>query len=276
MNFTYCSVRAASLQVAEAACGRYRSAPCALGIRSLFMIFPTSNPATQSFREGLRDLLPPTPGIFAWGLVTGVAMAKSGLTLAQCLSMTFLSYAGSAQLATLPLILAHAPFWLMLITATIVNLRFVVYAAGLRDLFRHLPMWRRASYGYLVGDITFAVYMTRLARTPAVTDRSAYYLGAALMNWFGWQLGSCIGIVAAAWIPTAWGLELAGTLALVALLVPLCAQRPALAGIITAGLISLLAHHLPLKLGMLCGTLAGIAVALLVDMQLRRCSASAA
>lgn len=230
---------------------------------------PTSTPASRSFQEGMRDILPPTPGVFAWGLVTGVAMAKSGLTLTQCLAMTLLSYAGSAQLATLPLIAANAPFWLMLITATIVNLRFVVYVAGLRDMLQPRPALQRAALGYLVGDVTFVIYMNRLSRSPEVADRIAYYLGAAVMNWLAWQVGSCIGIFTAAWIPASWGLELAGTLALVALLVPLCAQRPALAGIVVAGTVALLAHALPLKLGMLCGTLAGIAVALALDQRLR-------
>lgn len=229
-----------------------------------------STPSAQSFREGMRDILPPSPGVFAWGLVTGVAMAKSSLTLTQCLAMTFLSYAGSAQLATLPLIAARAPFWLMLITATIVNLRFVVYVAGLRDMLQPRRAWQRAALGYMVGDVTFAIYMNRLARQPEVADRAAYYLGAAIVNWLAWQVGSCIGIFSASWIPASWGLELAGTLALVALLVPLCAQHPALAGMLVAGTVALLAHALPLKLGLLCGTLAGIAVALLLDQQLRR------
>ena len=33
------------------------------------------------FRRGARDMLDFAPGIAAWGLVTGVAMAKSGLSL---------------------------------------------------------------------------------------------------------------------------------------------------------------------------------------------------
>jgi predicted branched-subunit amino acid permease len=214
-------------------------------------------------------MLSPGFGVFAWGLVTGVAMAKSGLTLPQSVVMTLASYAGSAQLATLPLIAAHAPFWLMLITATIVNLRFVVYVAGLRSMLQHRPVWQRGALGYLVGDVTFVLYMSRLTRPPEIADRVAYYLGAASMNWAFWQIGSLAGIFSAAWIPAAWGLELAGTLALVALLVPLCAQRPALAGIVTASIVAVLAHALPLKLGMLCGTFAGIATAMLVDA--RRC-----
>ena len=83
-------------------------------------------------------------------------------------------------------------------------------------------------------------------------------------------MSSLIGIFAASVIPASWGLELAGTLALVALLVPLCRQWPALAGALAAALVAVLAHSLPLRLGLLCGVVVGIAVALLVDQQLQR------
>ena len=37
-----------------------------------------------------------------WGLVTGVAMVKSGLTESIAIAMTLLAYAGSAQLTSMP------------------------------------------------------------------------------------------------------------------------------------------------------------------------------
>ena len=224
---------------------------------------------TTAFLEGARDLFAPAPGVLAWGLVTGVAMIKSGLTLNETLVMTLTAYAGSAQLAVLPLIAAGAPFWLMLATATIVNLRFVVYVAALRDLFKARPIWQRALLGYLVGDIVFVVYASRMLRDPTPANRVAYYAGAALANWSFWQIGSVSGIFAASWIPAAWGLDLAGSLALIALLVPLCAQRPALAGVVVAAIVAVFAHALPLKLGVLCGALAGIGAAILVDARTR-------
>ena len=53
----------------------------------------------DAFWRGVRELLPAGPGVFAWGLVTGVAMVKSGLTVTQSVGLTLLAYAGSAQLA---------------------------------------------------------------------------------------------------------------------------------------------------------------------------------
>ncbi len=219
--------------------------------------------------RGARELLPLSPGIFAWGLVTGVAMVKSGLSTLDATILSLLAYAGSAQLAAMPLIATLAPLWLVLLTAIIVNLRFVVYTALLRPHFTHLSAGRRLWLGYIVGDIMFVRFTSLLQQEPNHPHKVAYYTGGALANWAIWQVSSLIGIFAASAIPASWGLELAGTLALVALLVPLCRQWPALAGAVTAAVVAVLAHSLPLRLGLLCGVIVGIAVALAVDHRSR-------
>lgn len=58
----------------------------------------------------------------------GMAMVKSHLSLPQALCMSLLVFAGSAQLAALPLIATHAPIWVIFVTALVVNLRFLVFA----------------------------------------------------------------------------------------------------------------------------------------------------
>jgi len=213
----------------------------------------------------VRELLPATPGVFAWGLVTGVAMVKSGLTIPQATGFSLLAYAGSAQLAALPLIAGAAPVWVVGFTALIVNLRFLVYAAYTRGGFAHLSAGRRALLGYLVGDVMFVRYVALLTLEPKYPQRVAYYAGGAIANWVAWQVASILGIFGADVIPTDWGLELAGTLALVALVVPLCAQRPALAGVLVASAVAVLARGLPLRLGLLLAVLTGMTAALAVE-----------
>jgi predicted branched-subunit amino acid permease len=219
----------------------------------------------DAFRRGVRELLPAAPGVFAWGLVTGVAMVKSGLTIPQATGLSLLAYAGSAQLAALPLIAGAAPVWVVGFTALVVNLRFLVYAAYTRSGFAHLPAGRRALLGYLVGDVMFVRYVALLTLEPKYPHRVAYYLGGGIANWFAWQVASILGIFGADVIPTDWGLELAGTLALVALVVPLCAQRPALAGVVVASVVAVAARGLPLRLGLLLAVITGMAAALAVE-----------
>ena len=111
----------------------------------------------------------------------------------------------------------------------------------------------------------FVRYVALLTLEPAYPQRVAYYVGGAVCNWIVWQVASIFGIFGAEVIPADWGLELAGTLALVALVVPLCAQRPALAGVVVAGTVAVAAHALPLRLGLLLAVVAGMGAALWVE-----------
>ena len=63
------------------------------------MFFQQANFRHPEFRVGMRDFQRLAPGIAAWGLMTGVAMVKSGLGVVESLLMAVLVFAGSAQLA---------------------------------------------------------------------------------------------------------------------------------------------------------------------------------
>ena len=120
--------------------------------------------------DGLRALLPQAPGIAAWGMMTGVAMVKSGLSVFEAVAMTIFVFAGSAQLAATPLIVAGAPIWVILATAFCVNLRFVVFSLHLREYLMHLPWAKRMWHGYLTGDITYVLFVRQYQharKTPA-------------------------------------------------------------------------------------------------------------
>ena len=51
------------------------------------------------FVRGARDMTATALGIAAWGLLTGIAMANSGLPLPLGILMSLIVFAGSAQLA---------------------------------------------------------------------------------------------------------------------------------------------------------------------------------
>ncbi|RYY67372.1 MAG: branched-chain amino acid ABC transporter permease, partial [Comamonadaceae bacterium] len=108
-----------------------------------------------AFRTGMREMSPQAPGIAAWGLMTGVAMVKSGLSLTESGLMALLVFAGSSQLAAMPLLIAGAPAWVILATGFCVNLRFVVFSLHLRPYMLHMPLWRRLTHGYLTADLTY-------------------------------------------------------------------------------------------------------------------------
>lgn len=218
-----------------------------------------------AFRRGLVDMAPVAPAVAAWALVTGVAMAQSGLALSESVGLSLIAYAGSAQLAALPLLVAGAPPAVSVLTALMVNLRFVIYSAAIAPSLRALPLRRRLALGYLLGDISFVVYMRHEAKWHHPSLRAWYFLGVGLAMFAVWHAGSLLGLLAAAAIPREWGLEFAGLLALLALWVPTLASRPTLAGSAVAAVLSVALDRLPLRSGLVIAILAGIAVAIAAD-----------
>jgi predicted branched-subunit amino acid permease len=223
-----------------------------------------------SWRAGLKDGMPPLFGIAAWGLVVGVAMVKSGLTVMQALGMTLVVFAGSAQLAALPLIAAAAPIWVIFVTSVVVNLRFVIFAALMAPHFARLPLLRRFFYGYGTGDLTTALYLQRFPSEKPEEGKLSYLRGLLYPNWIAWQAGSIAGIFLGSAVPSEWGLGFAGTLAIVCLAVPMVATRPALVGALVAGVTAVLAHALPYKLGLLAGVVVGMVTAMVVEGRLEQ------
>jgi predicted branched-subunit amino acid permease len=143
-----------------------------------------------SFREGMKAASPVAPGIGAWGLMTGVAMVKSGMSVVEALAMTLLVYAGSAQLAAIPLIVAGAPAWVIWATGFCVNLRFVVFSLHLRSYLMHLPRWRRLVNGFLTADLSYAVFIARFPEPAAQPQerlaQESYLAGNYFVTWCAW------------------------------------------------------------------------------------------
>jgi len=219
-----------------------------------------------AFREAVRTAAPTWPGIFAWGMVVGLAMTKSGLTVWQALGMTLLVYAGSAQLAVLPLIAAGAQLWLIFFTALVVNLRFLIFSAVFAPHFMHLERKRKLLYGYLCADLAMAFFPRRFPESAGpATGKAGYFTGIVYPNWMAWQSGSVVGIVLATRIPDSWGMAFAGSLAMLGVLIPLIVNSAALTGVVVASLAAVLGADLPYRLGLVLATVLGMVAAMLAD-----------
>ncbi len=224
------------------------------------------------FRHGARDLLAVAPGFAAWGLMTGVAMVKSGMSGFEAVLMTVLVYAGSAQLAAIPLIVAGAPVWVILAAAFCVNLRFVVFSAHLRSYLMHLPRLERMLTGFLTTDLTYVMFVRRFpvpGEDPAQRlAQQAYLAGNCCVGWTNWVASSLIGVALANFIPTSWGLGFAGILALLVITCSMATSRLRVVAAVVAGAVAVLAYALPLKLNILAAIAAAVAVSLLLEKPL--------
>lgn len=217
------------------------------------------------FRQGARDALPMAIGIAAWGMVAGVAMGKTGMGPALAIFMSLLAYAGSAQIAALPLIVGDAPVWVVWATTLCVCLRFMVFGFHYRPFFAHLPRRQRVGLGYLMGDSNFAIFFRRFPERIDGEDHVGYYLGSALLTYGVWQASVITGIVAGEGVPASWGLGFAGTMALLALT---CAQLRDPATWVAAAVAAcaaVAAYALPLKLNIVVAIAAAVAVGVIAE-----------
>lgn len=212
-------------------------------------------------------MVPLSLAITVWGLVTGVAMVNSGMPVWLGILMTLTVYAGSAQLAALPLLAIGTPLPIVWVTALVVNLRFVIFAASSRAAFTGLPFRQRVLAGYVNGDLGFALFSLRFADD---TERGnpqqwGYFYGVAATNWVVWEISSIAGLLLGGLAPTEWGLELAAYLALLAVLVPLAVKVPAMVGVAVSVVLSLLTVSWPMRSGLLVAVLGGVAVAMAAE-----------
>jgi len=237
----------------------------------VILFFKKAHRARPEFMEGVRDQASVALGISAWGLMTGVAMVKSGMSVAEAVLMTFIVYAGSAQLAAVPMIAAGAPLWVILVAAFCVNLRFVVFSAHLRHYLMHLPRWERLTTGYVTGDLSYVFFARRYphpGQTPeAIAQQEAFLMGNCAVNYGAWMTTSLLGIALANAIPAEWGLGFAGILALLGVTCSLATSRLRMVSAGVAGAAAVVAWALPLKLNIVVAIACAVALCLLIEQQ---------
>jgi predicted branched-subunit amino acid permease len=227
----------------------------------------------QSLVDGLKEMSRSSVTILTWGFVTGIAMAKSTLTLHQALAMNILVYSGTSQLAALPLIAVGLPIWMILITSFMVNLRFVIFSLGLQAHFSYLSTWRRIFLGYCTADFSYLLYVKRYPKPQTQRELHAdqehlrlhWMMGMQFGNWALWQVGSIIGILLASQIPNNWGLEFAGAIALLVIVVPMLDRSPARWAALTAAVVAVASYGIPFRLNILLAIVAALIVGMMMD-----------
>ena len=230
--------------------------------------------ATQAFLQGLRALLPLTPGVIPFGLVTGVMAVELGLSPATAMGMTLLFYSGSAQMVALQLLSNGVLPVAIVATALIINLRFIMYSASLAPHFHGLPRRWTWPLCYLLSDQAYALCTLKFDSGELGRYAHHYYAGTALGMWLAWQLSVLAGVYLGASIPESWSLSFAIPLSFLALLVPGIRDRATLGAAVVGGVIAVLAVDMPYNLGLVSAAVGGIVAGLVIETRNARARAN--
>ncbi|MFD1645025.1 AzlC family ABC transporter permease [Haloarchaeobius litoreus] len=205
-------------------------------------------------------------GVVPFGLITGISAIEAGFDAVQTVAMSVLVFAGASQLALIELVGDGAPVAVVVATAAVVNLRYLMYSASIAPYFRDFsPPWKWLS-AYALTDQSYAVAVTSFRDDePSKHRRRWYYLGAAFALWGVWVVSTAVGVVIGGSVPPGLSLEFAVPLTFLALLVPSLKDRlSGLVGVIAGG-VAIPAAALPLDLGLVAAALIGLTVGVLVD-----------
>ena len=220
----------------------------------------------REFLAGIKAELPILLGVIPFGMIYGVLALDAGISPAASQAMSSIIFAGSAQFIFTQLYAGGVPALVLIATGVVVNLRHALYSASIAPYLKHLPVRWKWLLAYLLTDEAYAVAIThyRTADDPAdhnsFGNKHWFTLGAGLALWTTWQLSTAAGIFLGAQIPPSWSLDFAVALTFIALVVPALKDRADVVAAITAGVVSILAFGIPLKLGLLVAALSGILV----------------
>jgi predicted branched-subunit amino acid permease len=218
-------------------------------------------------RAALRDLAPVSVGLAPFALLIGVTGVHSGVGGGTGVLSSAVLLGGSAQLTGLTMLADGAAPLALVAAVTLVNARFLLYAAALEPAFRTQPRWFRWIGPQFVVDPTYAM----VTRRSGITDLAdpgrfrRYWLTAGVGLAVVWVGLTVLGVVLAPVLPRSAALDVAAPAMFLAVLVPQLRARPARAGASAAAVVAVVAAPLPDGLGLLCGIAAGVVAATLTD-----------
>jgi len=213
--------------------------------------------ARTEFIAGVRDFVPLIMGIVPFGLICGAAALAAGLTPWQAFSMNWIIFTGSAQIITSQLYGSGAPLLVIIATATIMNLRFMIYATSIGPSLRTLNRKWQVLLAYMMTDQAYALGLMRYMEKGDPRHRHWYLFGVSFAIWLIWQLAGLGGILVGSLIPSGWSMDFILPLTFIAVVVPVI-TKPAMLHAALAGGIASVALDLPLKLNLIAATGIGI------------------
>jgi predicted branched-subunit amino acid permease len=218
-----------------------------------------------AFFEGVRDMAPMMLGVIPFGMVCGVGAIAAGASPIAALAMSMIMFSGAAQIVATQLLVAGAPFAVILLSCLVVSLRLLMYSATMAPYLRPLDHRWRNLLSFVLTDQAFAGTLQRFKRSDDLRANASYFLGTGVLLWGTWQIATIAGIVAGQVIPASWQLEFVVPLCFLAVLVPLLRDRVSIAVFAIAAIAVVALDAMPLRLSMICSGLLGIAAGILGD-----------
>ncbi len=218
---------------------------------------------TNDYLKGTKSVLPILTGLFPFGLIYGVSAVTSGIPKVQAIAMSFVVFAGAAQISIVNSFSSGISIITAVAIAGLINLRMAMYGASIADSIRSDRLLTRIFSSFLLTDQVYAVSITEKGKNMN-TNIFKFYIGAALPIWLTWQAATIIGVFAGKTLPSWLSLEFAVPLTFLALLGPFLVKSHFAVSALTAGIVMVLTRNVPYNAGFFIAVLSGITAGFLI------------
>jgi len=222
----------------------------------------------NTFFKGVRSMLPITAGVVPFGAVMGTVSADANLTLFQTVTMNLFVFAGSAQLATVDLMLKNTEAFVVILTGIVINLRFILYSAAISPVIQKSSLATKIFAAYFLTDQTYAVMSAKQSKFKTTKEVIEFYFGAAISMALVWHSSVLSGFIFGNFAPSTWALDYAVPLSFVALVAPTLKKTNYLIVAVASSILSLLLINVPYNLGLIISS--GLALMLGVGVSKKR------
>lgn len=221
--------------------------------------------ASPDLRSGFVEMLPACVGMVPFGLVCGVGAAAAGANFAGAMGLSTIIFSGAAQILACQMLAGGAPVAVVILTCTVLGLRFLVYSAAMAPILAPLPRRWSAAVAFLLTDQAFAAAIRKYDAHGDARRAALHYTGGGMALWIFWQTTNATGFLVGNVIPAAWSIEFAVPLCFLALLAPALRSAPQVLAAVVAGVAVMALDALPMRLNLIVAGLLGIAAGLAAE-----------
>ena len=232
---------------------------------------PDSAPAGRSPAESVPasrtaaiDIAPLMAAVVPFAIAIGGTIAESAVTAWSALAGSVILLAGASQLAAITVHAGGAGINVAALTAVIINLRFVLYGAGMARWFRTEARWVRLLLVIPLVDQTYLLCARRFEEHHDPGWRRRYYLTATGLLAGAFVPSQFVGYLIGDAVPAGAGLHLAAPLVFGGMLAVACQTRAQAVAAAVAAVLVVVLGSLPGGLALPVAVVAGLAAGSLV------------
>ncbi len=214
----------------------------------------------RQYRAGARTAVPLVPGSVVFGLAFGAVISTSVVDPVAGALSSVIMFAGAGQLAMVDQMNAGSPALIVILTGLVISARYALFSATLAPTLARFPRRWRYGLAFLLSDIVSVLCLKHTEHEHDPVKQRWYFLGVGSMFFSFNVAGTVAGVALGPLLPASWHMQFVVPLILIAVVVPVIRDAPAVVASAVALTVVVVGRDLPSGSAIIIAAVLGIAV----------------